>query len=57
MNDNFLLNSDIAIELFHKYAKDMPIYDYHCHLNPKDIVEDKPFLNITQISFNTILRQ
>ncbi|GAA0181375.1 glucuronate isomerase [Clostridium sediminicola] len=48
MNENFLLNSNKAIELFKKYAEDMPIFDYHCHLDPKDIWEDKKFSNITE---------
>ncbi|MBC1603154.1 glucuronate isomerase [Listeria rocourtiae] len=49
MNKDFLLNSDSAKILYHDYAKNMPIYDYHCHLSPKEIAEDKPFDNITQI--------
>lgn len=48
MDDNFLLESEIAEELYHKYAKEMPIYDYHCHLSPKEIYEDKKFKNITE---------
>lgn len=48
MDENFLLNNDIAVELFHSYAKDMPIIDYHCHLSPKEIYEDKQFKNITE---------
>ncbi|WP_461205130.1 glucuronate isomerase [Clostridium sp. DL1XJH146] len=48
MDDNFLLNNDKAIELFNRFAKDMPIFDYHCHLAPKDILEDKKFTNITE---------
>ncbi|MGN1406427.1 MAG: glucuronate isomerase, partial [Erysipelotrichaceae bacterium] len=48
MNDNFLLKSDLALNLFNK-ASQLPIIDYHCHLSPKEIYEDKPFENITQI--------
>jgi glucuronate isomerase len=48
MDKNFLLNNNKAIELFEKYAVDMPIFDYHCHLDPKDIWEDKRFSNITE---------
>ncbi len=40
IHDNFLLETDYACELYHEYAKKMPIIDYHCHLNPKDIVEN-----------------
>ena len=41
MDENFLLSNDTAINLYNKYAKDMPIIDYHCHLNPKEIFENK----------------
>lgn len=47
MDDNFLLSNDVAVKLFHDYAKDMPIFDFHCHLNPKEIAENKMFRNIT----------
>jgi glucuronate isomerase len=49
MDDQFLLNSETAKRLYHEYAKDMPIIDYHCHLNPKEIYENKTFKNITEI--------
>ena len=49
MDENFLLKNEVSQTLFHKYAKNMPIYDYHCHLNPKEIVENKPFKNITEM--------
>ncbi|WP_411679176.1 glucuronate isomerase [Clostridium thailandense] len=49
MDENFLLSNDTAIELYHNYAKDMPIIDYHCHLNPKEIYENKRFKNITEV--------
>lgn len=49
MKENFLLKTKMAQHLFDDYAKDMPIVDYHCHLNPKDIAEDKAYENITQI--------
>ncbi|MFP3122179.1 glucuronate isomerase [Ectobacillus funiculus] len=48
MNDNFLLKNETAISLFHDYAKEMPIIDYHCHLSPKEIYENKKFKNITE---------
>ncbi|MFT3934748.1 MAG: glucuronate isomerase [Chitinophagaceae bacterium] len=48
LDDNFLLQSKTAIELYHSYAKDMPIIDYHCHLPPQQIAEDKQFGNLTQ---------
>jgi len=48
MDDNFLLSTKTSESLYHNFAKDMPIFDYHCHLNPKDIAEDRQFKNITE---------
>jgi glucuronate isomerase len=47
MNDNFLLNNDTAVKLYHDYAKQMPIIDYHCHLSPQEIYENITFPNLT----------
>ncbi|MGM0904111.1 MAG: glucuronate isomerase [Bacillota bacterium] len=49
MDENFLLTSETAIKLYHDYAKEMPIIDYHCHLSPQEIYENKSFKNITEI--------
>ena len=49
LDDNFLLQTDAAQKLYFDYAKDQPIYDYHCHLPPKDIAENKNFGNLTEI--------
>jgi glucuronate isomerase len=49
MNDNFLLQSKTAEVLYHEFAKDLPIIDYHCHLPPDEIAEDKRFENLTKI--------
>jgi len=49
MDEKFMLNNPTSIELYDNYAKDMPIYDYHCHLNPKEIWENKRYENITQM--------
>ncbi|WP_078411923.1 glucuronate isomerase [Priestia abyssalis] len=49
MDENFLLNNETSVTLYHEYAKDMPIIDYHCHLSPKEIYENKTFKNITEI--------
>lgn len=49
MDENFLLNNDTAVRLYHDYAKDMPIFDFHCHLNPREIAENKRYKNITEI--------
>ena len=49
MDRDFLLSSDTAKHLYHDYAADMPILDYHCHLDPKEIYEDRRFETITQV--------
>ncbi|NOQ92283.1 MAG: glucuronate isomerase [Flavobacteriaceae bacterium] len=49
LDDNFLLQTKTAQRLYHNYAKDLPIIDYHNHLSPKDISEDKQFKNLTEI--------
>lgn len=49
LDDNFLLNSKTAQILYHDYAKDLPIIDYHCHLPPDEIAIDKKFENLTKI--------
>ena len=49
MNEDFLLKTEVSKELYHKYAKDMPIFDYHCHLNPKEIAENRGYDNLTQL--------
>ena len=48
INDNFLLNNKTAESLFHKYSEYQPIVDFHCHLSPSMIAEDRQFANITQ---------
>ncbi|NLR59101.1 glucuronate isomerase [Chitinophaga polysaccharea] len=48
MDENFLLNSKAAERLYHDYARDMPIIDYHCHLPPAQIAADTRFNSITQ---------
>ncbi len=49
MDDNFLLQNETAISLYHEVAKGCPIIDYHCHLIPQQIAEDTRFENITQL--------
>lgn len=49
MDENFLLATETAQKLYHEYAARMPILDYHCHINPQEIAEDRRFGNITQI--------
>lgn len=48
MGDNFLLKSSHAIRLYHEHASRMPIIDYHNHLSPKDIAENRKFKNLTE---------
>jgi glucuronate isomerase len=47
MDEDFLLESPTARELFHDHAEKMPIIDYHCHINPRQIAEDYRFKDIT----------
>ena len=49
MDKDFLLHTETAKELYHNHAAKMPIFDYHCHINPKQIADDVRFENITQI--------
>ena len=49
MGKNFLLSTSSAVRLYHDYAENMPIADYHCHINPREIYEDKHFENIFQV--------
>lgn len=49
LSEDFLLQTQTAKTLYHQYAEDMPIYDYHCHLPVRDIAENKKFENLTQI--------
>ena len=49
MDKDFLLSTETAKVIFENGAKDTPIFDWHCHLSPKEIYEDKPFENITKV--------
>ncbi len=49
MDKDFLLDTETAKKLYHEHAEDMPIIDYHCHLPPKEIYEDKKFRNLTEV--------
>lgn len=48
MDDDFLLSTETAKKLYHEYAEVMPVLDYHCHISPQEIYEDRKFENITQ---------
>ena len=49
MNADFLLKTETAKKLYHEHAEVMPILDYHCHINPQEIFEDKRYESITQV--------
>lgn len=49
MDDNFLLDNEVSQALYHDHAKNQPIIDYHCHLNPAFIANDRRFDNLGQI--------
>jgi len=49
MDEDFLLQTDTAKELYHNHAAKMPIFDYHCHIPPNEIADNRQFDNITQI--------
>jgi glucuronate isomerase len=49
LDEDFLLSTDTAKWLYHDYAEAMPIIDYHCHISPKEIYEDRRFETITQL--------
>ena len=48
MDKDFLLSNETAKRLYHEYAEDLPIIDYHCHIPPKDIALNSRFGNVTQ---------
>lgn len=52
LNENFLLTNATAQRLYHGYAKQMPIIDYHNHLPPNEIAEDRNFENLTRVWLN-----
>lgn len=49
MDENFLLTTPAAQALYHDYAKKLPVLDYHCHIDPKEIAQDRRFENISQL--------
>lgn len=49
LDDDFLLQTETAQYLYHQHAAHQPIIDYHCHLSPKDIADDRQFKTITEI--------
>jgi len=49
MNEDFLLHTDSAKDLYHNHAKTHPTIDYHCHINPQEIAQNRHYTNITQL--------
>lgn len=49
IHENFLLQNETAVHLFHDHAKKLPIIDYHCHLNPQEVAQDHKFRSITEL--------
>ncbi len=49
LDDSFLLESDVAADLFHGCARDLPILDFHCHLSPDQMADDHRFRSVTEI--------
>lgn len=49
MDEKFMLSTKVAEDLYNDFAKDMPIIDYHCHISPQEICENKSFKNITEV--------
>ena len=49
MSPDFLLKTETARELYHNYAEGLPIYDFHCHLSPREIAEDKKWADMTEL--------
>ncbi len=49
IHEDFMLQSDAARRLYHGYAEHLPIIDYHCHLDPRQIAENRPFRDITAL--------
>lgn len=49
MDENFLLTTETSRKLYHETAKKIPVLDYHCHINPEEIAQDRRFENITQV--------
>ena len=49
MDKDFLLGTETARRLFHDYAEHMPLVDYHCHISPREIYEDRRFDDLAQV--------
>lgn len=52
LDKDFLLETETAQNLYHDHASGMPIFDYHCHLPPEDIAQDKQFACLGEVWLN-----
>jgi glucuronate isomerase len=52
LDDNFLLQNETAVRLYHEFAKSEPIIDYHCHLPPAEVANNHRFASLTEIWLN-----
>ncbi|MEL6941471.1 MAG: glucuronate isomerase, partial [Bacteroidota bacterium] len=48
LDEHFLLRTESAQRLYHEFAEGMPIIDYHCHLSPRDIAQNRQFRDLTE---------
>ena len=53
MDKDFLLQTETAKSLYHRYAEPLPIVDYHSHLSARDIAEDRQYNNLTEAWIDT----
>lgn len=49
MGKDFLIDNEVGLKLYEGYAAKAPIFDFHCHLNPQEIYEDKKFRSLTEV--------
>ena len=49
MGPDFMLRNETGARLFHQYAENLPLVDYHCHISPKEIFEDRRFNSISEV--------
>ncbi|VDR27089.1 Uronate isomerase [Raoultella terrigena] len=49
INERFMISNDRGVKLYNDMAKNLPIIDYHCHLEAKDIYENNAFANISEL--------
>ena len=57
ISDEFLLSNEAARRLYHEYAASEPILDYHCHLPPRDVAENRPLGDTTTLADPTVVSE